>query len=889
MKDQKRQTEHRLAAVLSLALALVAGGALAATVVWSGDKGNGSMSDGGNWYGNAAPAAGDTLDFGNIDSAKTLNADFEDDRVFATATFGSGVVTMSGSLHVNTLTNACNLAVASGATLKIDGELVLTQDAGTSAWLLYSNEGTVIVGGKTICYTRASTTTNYSFFQYKVATENTQPLRTKGLAYDCGGKARLYLQIYSKTDGDKAPNKWIVGSDGLSFSAARQASYSHFYTQQSAPVVIGSAADWTLANSGKGSSEEGDLYALSGASITLDTSNCDDPSIGHVITLKGRALINANAANPGLVVKGCGKVVVNTTGSNTSLTEVQQNTCVNTALAVIDTATLQVNKGKKIMGSGTVSLASGTKLLVPDASATVGLPSLAPAAGSTIVVTNLTAGAPAISLSGSLTMPAEGNVALKIGGATQLEDGIYTVLSAANALPEGAVEHFTLDASEVVSDECSLYTKGGVLLLLVGIAEPGYGIWVGGTDAKLSTAANWLNGETPRAGDTLNFKTVGAATTINADFEDNRVFETAVFGSGVVTLTGNLYLNTLKNAYTLAVASGAKLCIAGDLVSYAANNTKPLLYSNEGIVEVGGMVRFRANSLVNRAVSTVCQYAVTTADTTPIIANGIAYHADKQSNNSWYPDYLAANLGSMNNGAGNWVVGEAGLSFPVSRDIDYSGFRIFGQQDVALHSSANWTLDESYRKYGTDLYIRDSGKVTIDTTDYNDHTTSRTVTLKGYINAQGSAATPLTITGCGTVVLDSKTANNHTNVVTGAIAVTDGAMLQINKDVVVGGNGTISLAAGTTLALPANVDRTFTTREIVPVTLPEEGKATLKIDAEHSLRIGEYVILNSVPAGYAEHLAVEGTALGGRKASLKDDGENLVLDVKSAGVMLVFR
>ena len=888
---------RRLAAVLAIATAFATSGAWAANVVWNGNAANGSLSDGGNWDGGVAPAAGDTLDFSSVTSATTLNADFADDRVFSTVFVGTGKLTLNGSLHVSTLTNACKLAVASGATLTIDGELVLTQDAGTTASLLHSNEGTVMVGGKTRCYARAATTTKYIFYLYDTATANTQPIRTKGLAYDCGSKAQLYLKLSSQ-NGENKVGKWIVGSDGLSFASARQVSYSRFYTESDAPVVVGSSDDWTLANSGKAGSEGGDLFAQSGASITLDTSNCDDSSIGHTITLEGRALINANAANPGLIVKGCGKVVVNTTGSSSSLTEEQQNTSINTALAVTDTATLQVNKGKKIMGSGSVTLAAGTTLLVPDASAMVTLPSLAPAAGSSIVVTNLTAGTPAIALTGSLTMPSgDGKVTLKIGGTAQLEDGIYTVVSSANALPADTVDYVSLDASEVVPGDCSLYAKGGALLLLVGISEPGYGIWVGGTDNNLSTAANWLNDEEPRAGDTLNFKAAASGSTINADYGNTRTFATAVFGSGVVTLTGSLYVNELTNAYTLAVASGAKLDIAGDLVGYAANNTKPLLYSNEGTVDVGGTVRFRDNCLENRKVTTVCQYAVVTENTTPIIAKGIAYHADKQSTGAWYPDYLVANLGSQNNGAGKWVVGSDGFSYPVSRDIDYSGFRILGQQNVTLYSSANWTLYESYRHYGNDLYLRDTATVTIDTTDYNDHTTPRTVTLKGYINAQGSAATPLTITGCGTVVLDSETANNRTNVVTGAIAVTDGATLQINKDVVVGGNGTISLAAGTTLALEST-GREFATPDIVPVTLPAEGAATINIDGTR-LSSGEHVLctLASVPETLADHVTVTGTALDGREYTVKavevTEGETtvtkLVLDIQPAGLTLIFR
>ena len=855
-----KQTAHRLAAVLALALTFATGGASAANVVWNGNAANGSLSDGGNWDGGVAPATGDTLDFSAVTSATTLNADFADGREFATLLVGSGNLTLNGgTLKLTTVTNAYTLGVASGATLAISGDLVGYAARNTKP-LLRSNEGTVTVGGL-VRFRSSGTSKGESIVsQYASSDANSTPIIANGLAYHADSWSDyLVASLGSMNNG---PGRWVIGAGGTSYPSSRQIGHSGFR-------VIESYRKYG-----------NDLYIRNAGKVTVDTSDYLDSTAPHTVTFEGYINEESSLATA-LVVKGCGTLVLKNTTSG-------RNNVIANTFAVTETATLQINKGKSITGNGTVSLASGTKLLVPDASATVGLPSFAPAAGSTIVVTNLTAGTPAIALTGSLTMPTgDGKVALKIGGETLLEDGIYTILSSANALPADVVDHLTLDASEVVSGDCSLYAKGGVLLLLVGIAEPGYGIWVGGTDNNLSTAANWLNEETPRAGDTLNFKTVVTATTLNSDFEDNRVFATAVFGSGVVTITGDLYVNTLTDAYTLAVASGATLDIAGDLVSYAANNTKPLLYSNEGSVRVGGTVRCRANSLVNRAVSTVCQYAVATANSTPIVANGIAYQAVYQPGGSWYPDYLVANLGSMNNGAGKWVVGSNGFSIPTSRQIDYSGFRVFGQQEVTLHSAADWTLNESYRHQGNDLYLRDSGKVTIDTADWTDATTGHTVTFKGFINA--TLDTAVVVEGCGTLALANEYAGK-TNVINSVLAVTNTAILQIKANTHITGTGTISLAAGTTLALPSNADRTFTTPDIIPVTLPDEGAAAIKIDGERLRHNVDYVLLNSVPAGYAEHLVVTGTALAGRHYRLMDDGEgHLVLNISSPGTILYFR
>jgi hypothetical protein len=266
-------------------------------------------------------------------------------------------------------------------------------------------------------------------YQYYTATVKTKPIHAKGLAYDCGGSGRLYAFLYSYS-GDMN-GRWVIGSNGISFPSARQASYSRFYTQSSAPVTLGSSADWALANSGKNSSSGGDLFAQSGASIALDTSDVDDSSVGRTITLNGRVLIAANAANPGLIVKGCGTVIVNTTGSHSSLTEEQKNTCINTALAVTDTAILKVNAGKKILGSGTISLSSGTTLALESTSREFATPDIVPVA-----------------------LPAEGGATIRIDG-TRLASGEYVLCTLASA-PENLDDRVTVTGEAIDGRRCNV-------------------------------------------------------------------------------------------------------------------------------------------------------------------------------------------------------------------------------------------------------------------------------------------------------------------------------------------------------------------------------------------------------------------------------------------------
>ena len=110
----------------------------------------------------------------------------------------------------------------------------------------------------------------------------------------------------------------------------------------------------------------------------------------------------------------------------------------------------------------------------------------------------------------------------------------------------------------------------------------------------------------------------------------------------------------------------------------------------------------------------------------------------------------------------------------------------------------------------------------------------------------------------------------------------DTATFQVNADAEYEISN-ISLAAGTTLALPANSDGTFTTRSgIGTLTLPSSGTVNLVIDGE-ALSRGTYTLFDSVPSGYDTKIALSGTAIG-TSASLVDDGTSLQLLVGAVTV-----
>ena len=198
------------------------------------------------------------------------------------------------------------------------------------------------------------------------------------------------------------------------------------------------------------------------------------------------------------------------------------------------------------------------------------------------------------------------------------------------------------------------------------------------------------------------------------------------------------------------------------------------------------------------------------------------------------------------------------------------------------------------------------GALVIDTSDYVDSSIGHTITLNGRIRTTSDASSSaVTIKGCGTVVVNTTGSNSglteeeqNTYIASGkTLSVTDTATLQINAGKKITGNGTISLAAGTKLAF-VSTGREFATPDIVPVTLPAEGAATIRIDGTR-LRSGEHVLctLASVPENLADHVTVTGEALNGRRYEVKavEVTENettvtkLVANIQSAGLMLIFR
>ena len=460
-----------------------------------------------------------------------------------------------------------------------------------------------------------------------------------------------------------------------------------------------------------------------------------------------------------------------------------------------------------------------------------------------------------------------------------LADGVYEVIviTGGEMFADDVLEHVVLPDDEKATFR--LRADKTAIYCVYGIIEP---TWIGGVSGNLSAAANWTSGAVPTDNAVISVPSA-AKLTVGETFSPSTI--TIPDDSAIVTIgAGDLTVATLTNACKLAIASGASLTVTGDLVVCDGKGT--FLYSNEGFVTVGCAVCAKVTS-----VATAKQYEVVTESTNPIRTGGFIY------------DTLAYwRMESNATGAGSWIVGEDGFKFKNLSSSGGDGYRFYAQNSpVTLYSSADWTLDGTGLPKTTrgDMQVYDSSSLIIDTSDYDSPTIPHRVTLKGRINAYG----PVTIKGCGAVVVDTVDMSNvtgieddlkHTWLKNGVtLSVTDTATLRINAGKKITGNGKVSLAAGTTLALDSSALGAIGDVEFVPcipgLALPTTGAATIRINGRR-LRSGDHVVA-TVVSGTAANVVpdLSGTALNGRRASFRVDNGILVFNIQSNGTKIVVR
>ena len=291
---------------------------------WTGLAGDGKMSTPGNWYCNAAPGAGDAIDFTSLNMAATINADLN--ATFGAVTMGEGIVTFTGALSATSFSDTLKVTVGADSTVTLDGDLLFSGAGGK--YVVYRVEA----GGAFIVTGRLGHLTGSSGNLRAQSSVGEGIVVTGQIVNDASE------DVYACVN--KTSQKWAIGPGGLigsrgwwCLSDAANSAYFYPYTNDFTVAVM------TCIRSSFGRYE-------------LNTTGWGDGA-PHTITLDA-----GYSDNGKLFIAGTGKVVVNHTRAAYG-----GKGAYSGAVTVQDTATLAINPGKELT-SGAISVGTGATLAV---------------------------------------------------------------------------------------------------------------------------------------------------------------------------------------------------------------------------------------------------------------------------------------------------------------------------------------------------------------------------------------------------------------------------------------------------------------------------------------------------------------------------------------------
>ena len=355
---------------------------------WVGGVGDNRFSVAANWDNGKVPEDGATLDFSGVASKTQINADV--DKVYNTIlipvpsgnSFWDYYVQVSGTLHLNTITNATFLSVAADSVLKVDGDVVLNKDAkklgSTSSkrgcYMFHSNKGRIEIGGNLV----NEVTPNNRVLMYISS--------SPGGVLKMGGVVNNSDKAISLCGNHTTPILCVIGENGLS---GKMGFYQ--YGGSNAEITLKAGDDFAVG-----------IYLTASYPFKFDTS--DETETAHTIILD--AEINGSG---GVTIVGNGRVVANSSADpGTNVVTVEGG------------ATLAINPGKLIT-NGKMTVNSGATLSLPQSGAVTLGGDLELADGSTLAFnfTERKVG-PLLALASekSLSFVGEGekNIAVKVSG-----------------------------------------------------------------------------------------------------------------------------------------------------------------------------------------------------------------------------------------------------------------------------------------------------------------------------------------------------------------------------------------------------------------------------------------------------------------------------------------
>ena len=461
-----------------------------------------------NWLDMNLPTAAWPLDMRAAEPGATLNANLSPNPTFPTVLVGEGRLKFSGSLNVDELTEGSEfLVVASGGAFT-------ARTVRVSNRISYMNSGEYVVTDE-LAVTLGGADLHVAY-DYSSA-----PFKFEKVTLGDSGTSKWFYFALSPSTATY-PKNVFIGAGGLNFAEGSLATIAYcmdYNRSLDNTTVRPWHSDYTI---GTKPGATLDVRINKGAHF----GTTDETGVARTVTADGIF------AGPGaLYVEGSGRFVVNAVNT------------LSGAVEVLDTATLQVNPGKKT-GAGALTVFGGATLMLPGAgagTATVG-GTLTLDAGSTLVVSNLVAGTPALSAA-SLAVAGEGTPTLVVGGPAPLGIGRYTIVSCTGAIDENIL-NASLDVRCGVAAGAGVWYRldivGGALVLEVSAGNRWNPAHCAGSGCVLNfnIAANWLSGRVPAAGEPVTIG-VDAASTLVCDipgFSPSSI--TFPVGSAEVTVTG---------------------------------------------------------------------------------------------------------------------------------------------------------------------------------------------------------------------------------------------------------------------------------------------------------------------------------------------------------------
>ena len=329
------------------------------------------------------------------------------------------------------------------------------------------------------------------------------------------------------------------------------------------------------------------------------------------------------------------------------------------------------------------------------------------------------------------------------------------------------------------------------------------------------------------------------------------------------------YPVTMNGESNFHIESGATLSIDGDFKTYASSGNVGFANCNNGTIDVNGLADARLHT------AGLIYFALNTS-TGVLKAKGIVSSSSSSETARFVPNSSSGN--------GIWVVGENGIS-------GTGQYYIQKNRSATFHPAADYTISRS-------LAGNNNGTYTLATTDYNDPTTNRTITINAAIasgkivvngtgcvlfNATGGTTQGLTVNGSAIVAVNAGKKPGN-----GAVTLNGTSTLKVAQ------SGTVALGGALTVGADATLAFNFTANATAPVL-----SATSATVSGETLNV-KVSAADGIRPKSGTHTLTSGGAFAGASATLVNppkwaegvavnaDG-NLVLTVKPAGFIISFR